>query len=104
MWVESDAGKAGGGSREATTRVLVGVQFSALGETRVGLVQSGTRLQVRVWAEHAEVLKAREEAIRSDLADLGPGLDFQVLPLGEPGEAVPSLRALANGTGFQALG
>ncbi len=104
LWVESEAGKGTHDSAETTVRVLVGVQFSALGETRVGLVQSGTQLQVRIWAERADLLKAHEDALRSDLAELGPNLDFQVHPLGEPGVAVPSLRALANGSGFQALG
>lgn len=104
LWVESDAG---GGSREngdRTRRVLVGLHFSALGETRVGIVVSGDRLQVRVWTEHPELLRDREAAIRLDLADLGPDLDLQVLALGEPGESIPSLRALADGSGFHALG
>lgn len=105
MWVEADPGGTGPrGFREQTVRVLVGIHFTALGETRVGIIQSGERLQVRVWVENADLLKDREASIKSDLADLGPGLDFQVLPLGERGAAIPSLRALASGTGFDALG
>lgn len=104
MWVEEDAEGDSRGKGEGTRRVLVGLHFSALGETRVGLVQAADRLQVRVWAEHPEVLRTQEDALRSSLADLGPGLDFQVLPLGEPGAVFPSLRALAAGNGFNALG
>ena len=104
LWVESDADGRSRGNGKRTRRVLVGLHFSALGETRVGIVASGERLQVRVWTEHPELLKAREAAIRADLEDLGPELDWQVLALGEPGESIPSLRALADGTGFHALG
>jgi len=104
LWVEEDPGDPSREGRERMVRVLVGLHFSALGDTRVGIQQSADRLQVRVWTEHPEVLRARERAILAELADLGPGLDFQVFPLGEPGEAVPSLRALAAGGAFHALG
>jgi hypothetical protein len=104
MWVEADGGARSRGTSEPATRVLVGLQFSALGETRVGLLKHGNRLQVRVWVENSELLKAQEDVLRSELSELGPGLDFQVLPLGKPGETVPSLRSLAGGTSFHALG
>lgn len=104
MWVEADGGRRSGQRGEGTVRVLVGLQFSALGETRVGLVRTEGRIQVRIWAEHPELLAARESHLRRDLADLGPDLDLQVLTLGEPGKPVPSLRALAVHAGFQALG
>ena len=103
LWVEADPGEENNGpSGERVQRVLVGVNFSSLGETRVGLAQGAGTLQVRIWTEAPGLLKDREPALREELAQGGLKVDLRVLPLGE--ERAPSLRSILTGGGYQAIG
>ena len=107
MWVESDRQPRdqGGKGGQETRRVLLGLSFTNLGETRLGLAQSPGQLQVRVWAEHPERLAADVEGITRELEDLGSRVDLRVLRLtAEPGGAIPSVRGLATGSTLEALG
>lgn len=99
IWVEQDAP---GGSPEAPPvhKLLLGLRFSALGETRVGLLQSTGSLAVRIWAEHPAVLQGGENALREELESLGDQVSLRIaaLPLG-----TPTPRSLAVGPGYQGL-
>jgi hypothetical protein len=106
MWVESDRrprDQAKGG--QETRRVLLGLSFTNLGETRLGLAQSPGHLQVRVWAEHPERLAAAVDEITAELQQLGSQVDLKVLRLA-PGQggAIPSVRSLVAGSTLEALG
>jgi hypothetical protein len=106
MWVESDRhprDQAKGGPE--TRRVLLGLSFTNLGETRLGLAQSPGQLQVRVWAEHPERLVPAVEEITAELQELGSRVDLKVLRL-VPGQggAIPSVRSLVTGSTLEALG
>jgi len=103
MWVESDARGQGRGNPEgATTRVLLGLSFSRLGETRLGIAKGAGGLQVRVWAQHPEALQAARAGMEDDLKALGMPVDLRIQGL-EPGP-VPTIRSLAAGSSFQVLG
>ena len=101
LWVERDAQEQGAQRPESVQRVLLGLNFSQLGETRLGLAKGAFGLQVRIWSEHAELLQPERERMEAELRALGSAVDLQIqsLPAGSP-----SLRALVTGPSLQALG
>lgn len=106
MWVEADRqGKGGEAKGGGSTRVLLGLSFSRLGETRLGLAKGPEGLQVRVWAEHPEALTGAQAGMEEELKTLGMPVDLKILPL-DPGPegTVPTIRSLAVGSTFQVLG
>ncbi|MDR3671303.1 MAG: hypothetical protein P4L36_10675 [Holophaga sp.] len=106
MWVESDRDPEGKGQpQDSTKRVLLGLSFSNLGETRLGIAKGPAGLQVRVWAEHPEQLEAARDAVAGELEDLGDKVDLKILPLHPgPGGVIPSLRSQVTGSTLEALG
>ena len=106
MWVESDRDpKDQDPSRPETQRVLLGLSFSNLGETRLGIVKSAAGLQVRVWAEHPELLAASKAAVEAELQDLGSSVDLKIMPLAPgPGGTIPSFRSQVAGAGLEGPG
>jgi len=106
MWVESDRDpREPGGAQVGTQRVLLGLSFSNLGETRLGLARSPAGLQVRVWTEHPELLEASRAGVEAELQDLGGSVDLKVIRLSPgPGGAIPSLRSQVTGATLQAMG
>jgi len=101
MWVESDAGDRKNPNSEPTQRILLGVQFSNLGETRIGLMRRGSGLQVRIWTEHPEAMESTRPQLANELRGLAGTVDLQIqtLPSG-----TPSIRALVADSSIQALG
>ena len=68
MWVESDRDpRHPDRSRTQTRRVLLGLSFSNLGETRLGIVKSGAGLQVRVATAHAVPQRTGVQGREADL-------------------------------------
>jgi hypothetical protein len=106
MWVERDGGgRQGGSGTEGESRVLLGLNFSRLGETRLGIAKGSGGLQVRVWAEHAGLLAGARQSLEEELGTLGMPVDLRILPLeADAGGGVPSIRSLAMGATFQVLG
>jgi len=107
IWVESDRNPRdpGGKSGPETQRVLLGLSFTNLGETRLGITRSGADLQVLVWTEHPELLAASRDAVEGELKDLGSSVDLKIMPLHPgPGGSIPSLRSELTGTTLHALG
>ena len=103
VWVESDRKGQGGRPQDETRTVLVGLNFTRLGETRLGVAKGPTGLQVRVWTEHPECLE--RDPMEAELRTLGPAVDLRILPLQPgPGGFVPSLRSLVTGPTMQFLG
>jgi hypothetical protein len=104
MWVEADRDPRGRGQgREPTQRVLLGLTFTNLGETRLGITRTGPAMKVRVWTEHPERLEPSRTEMEGELRDLGG--DLQILPLAPGPEGdIPSLRSLVGGGSLQALG
>jgi len=78
--------------------VLLGLSFSSLGETRLGIAKGPAGLQVRVWAEHPELLEASRAAVEGELNDLGDRFDLKIMPLiPGPGGAIPRCAASSPG-------
>jgi len=107
MWVEDrdprDRGQ--GQAEDDTRRVLLGLSFSNLGETRLGIAKSGGNLQVRVWAEHPDRLEETRAAVQGELEELGSSVDLKIMALNPgPGGTIPSLRSQVTGATLQALG
>jgi len=101
IWVESELPEEGTSRPEAIHRVLLGLHFSGLGETRLGLAKGPFGLQVRVWTEHPEALQAEQARMEGELRDLGSAVDLQIRPLPQ---GTPSLHAMVTGPTLQALG
>ena len=107
MWVEyeRDPRHPASGAQPEIQRVLLGLAFSSLGETRLGIARSGGDLQVRVWAEHPEPVEAARAAVQEELQALGGSVDLKVLALPPgPGGSIPSLRSQVTGATLEALG
>ena len=106
VWVEQEGqGKGKGAKGGGGTRVLLGLNFSRLGEVRLGLAKGPEGLQVRVWAQHPEALMDARASMEAELKTLGAPVDLKILPLESgAGGGVPSIRSLAAGSTFQVLG
>ncbi len=106
MWVESDRDpRQPKSSTPETRRVLLGMSFTNLGETRVGIAKGPAGLQVRVWAEHPEPLEASKRQVESELEDLGERVDLKIMALTPgPGGGIPSLRSQVTGATLEAMG
>ena len=105
IWVEADAPEERKGGEEATKRVLLGLRFSQLGETRLGMAQGSFGLQIRIWTEHPEALESEKERMKKELEDLGKTVDLKIYSLTNgPNGTIPSVRSLVVGPTLRALG
>ena len=105
LWVESDAPEERRQGGESTRRLLLGLRFSRLGETRLGLAQGASALQVRVWVEHPEALEGERDRIQEELEALGKATDLRIYALAPGADGtIPTLRSLAAGPSLSALG
>jgi hypothetical protein len=101
MWVESDGDGNGRGKGAPGHRVLLGMTFSALGETRVGLESAGKRLGVRIWAEQTKPIEAVLPRLMDELSALGfePAVSLSALAA-PPG----TIKSALGGPGLNAVG
>lgn len=105
LWVEADASEERQGGGERTKRVLLGLNFSNLGETRLGMAQGSFGLQIRIWTERAEALEQERTRMEAELKELGKPVDLKIYTLTYgPDGTIPSLRALVVGPSLSALG
>lgn len=105
IWVEADAPEERRSGRDATKRVLLGLAFSHLGETRLGMAQGAFGLQIRIWTEHPEALEAERKAIEEELQALGKPVNLKIHTLTYNADGtIPSIRSLVIGPSLSALG
>jgi len=104
LWVESDGGDDGRDRGDAGKRVLLGMTFSALGETRVGLESFGKRLNVRIWAERTGSIESVLPQLQSELAALGFEAAVSLSALVPQDGPVPSIKSALGGPGLNAVG
>jgi len=85
LWVEKDP-PAADPAAPPIHKVLLGLHFTAIGETRVGMMLASQALSVKIWAEHPDSLRASEAELRASLEALGNPVSLQVsrLPSGSP--------------------
>jgi hypothetical protein len=105
IWVEADAPEERRSPRDATKRVLLGLAFSRLGETRLGMAQGSFGLQIRIWTEHPEALEVERKNIEEELQPLGKPVDLKIHTLTYNADGtIPSIRSLVVGPSLSALG
>jgi hypothetical protein len=105
LWVESDEEGSKRNRPSETKRVLMGMNFSRLGETRVGLERNASSLQVRIWTEHPEILEKEAQHLKDELEGLDRRVDLKVLTLNPgPDGSIPTLRAVVAGPALHAIG
>ena len=105
IWVESDAPEGRPGNRDTTRRVLLGLRFTGLGETRLGLAQDASGFRIRVWTEHPEALATEQDWMRKELGGLGKPVDLRIYALaGDADGTIPTVRSLAARPSLSALG
>jgi hypothetical protein len=105
LWVEADAPDEHRSPQEDTKRVLLGLRFSRLGETRLGMAQGGFGLRIRVWTEHPEALEADRPHLEEELKALDKPFDLKIYALSPgPDGSILTVRSLAAGSSLSALG
>jgi hypothetical protein len=105
IWVESDAQGSQQGDPEAAKRVLLGLRFSNLGETRLGMSQGNSGLQIRIWTERPEALEREKENLEQELKGLGKTVDLRIYALAPRSDGtIPTVRSLVTGPSLRALG
>jgi hypothetical protein len=114
IWVEADADGKDRGKGDSGHRVLLGLSFSVLGETRVGIESTGSagstgstgkRLNVRIWAERVEPVEAVLPQLRDELSALGFEAAVSLNSLSaSQGGAVPSIKSALGAPGLNAVG
>lgn len=105
IWVEADAPDERRSPRDATKRVLLGLAFSRLGETRLGMAQGTFGLQIRIWTEHPEALEAERQGVEEELQTLGKPVNLKIHTLTYNADGtIPSIRSLVIGPSLSALG
>jgi len=105
MWVESDAEKNQKGKGGPSHRVLLGMTFSVLGETRVGLESTGKRLNIRIWAEQTKPIESVLPKLVDELSALGfeAAVTLNSLAAGNAPPA-PSIKSALGGSSLNAIG
>ena len=105
LWVEEDAPDHQQPKGDEIRRVLLSLELSHLGETRVGLQRAGNGLAVRIWTEHPEPLEKAQGQIEHDLGASGKVVDLRIYRLNPSGEGrIPDLRSLLVDSSLHALG
>jgi hypothetical protein len=104
MWVESDGDGNRRGKGDSGHRVLLGMAFSVLGETRVGIESAGKRLNVRIWAERIKPMESALPQLLSDLSALGFEAAVSLNALVPQGGPAPSIKSALGGQSLNAVG
>jgi len=105
MWVESDGEKNQKGKGGPNHRVLLGMTFSVLGETRVGLESTGKCLNIRIWAEQTKPIENVLPKLVDELSALGfeAAVTLNSLAAGNAPPA-PSIKSALGGSSLNAIG
>jgi hypothetical protein len=105
IWVEADAPEGRQARPDMTKRVLLGLRFSHLGETRLGMAQGTFGLQIRIWTERPETLEADKAKLEAELKELGRPVDLRIYALTYRADGtIPTVRSLVVGPSISALG
>ncbi|MCL1892870.1 MAG: hypothetical protein FWG02_01370 [Holophagaceae bacterium] len=104
MWVEADDTNSEK-MEKGIYRVLLALDFSVLGQTRVGMESSGKRLWINIWAEHPYPIEAELDQMQNEISSHGFDVHLKLheLPTEKDG-VVPSIKSFIAGTSLHALG
>jgi DNA-binding transcriptional ArsR family regulator len=105
MWVESDKENSNKDTEKSSNRILLALNFSELGETRVGLESMAKRLKIRVWAEHPQLIEKELPQMENELSALGFGVQISLhnLTIGRNG-TIPTIKSIINASALHAMG
>jgi hypothetical protein len=105
LWVEDEGGGNKGGRDEESRRILLALNFSVIGETRVGIESSGNRLNLKIWAERPEPVEGELPQLQEELSALGydAAISLNALTKGADG-AIESIKSAISGPSLHALG
>jgi hypothetical protein len=107
IWVETDTdGDDGlGGSEKESHRILLALNFTVLGETRVGIESAAKRLNIKIWAERPHFVENEAPRMQNELSALGFDIQVSIQPLvSEHGGVAPSIKSLIVGSSLHAVG
>jgi hypothetical protein len=105
MWVEADGENNEKDTNNTTHRVLLSLNFSLLGETRIGLESRTKRLNVRVWTERPRFVEKEIPRVQDEISALGfeVQIALQQLTVDQDG-VIPSIKSVLTGQSLHAMG
>jgi len=105
MWVEVDKGSHNRDRENSAHRVLLALNFSELGETRVGLESIAKRLNIRVWAEHPKLIEKELSQIEDEISALGFAVRVSLhnLTVDQNG-LIPTIKSILSASSLHAMG
>jgi len=105
MWVEVDKENANRDKEKPTHRLLLALNFSALGETRVGLESIAKRLNIRVWAEHPQLIEKELQQMENELSALGFAAQISLHNLNvDQNGRIPTIKSIISPSSLHAMG
>jgi len=96
IWVENDGGEnSGKGEKDKKTfRMLLALNFSVIGETRVGLESSAKRLGITIWAEKPQYIENELPQMQNELSAFGFDASISINNLASgPDGIVPTIKS-----------
>ncbi|MDR0498751.1 MAG: flagellar hook-length control protein FliK [Holophagales bacterium] len=105
IWVEADRENSNRDREKTAHRVLLAINFSELGETRIGLESIAKHLNIRFWAEHPQLIERVLPQMENELSALGFDAQISVhnLSVGQDG-VIHSIKSIINASGLHAMG
>ena len=107
IWVEdgNEESSAHDKKNKKKYRVLLALNFSAIGETRVGLESSSKLLSINVWAEKPQSIENELPQMRNELSALGFDANISINSLvSGPDGIVPTIKSQIVGSSLHVLG
>jgi hypothetical protein len=107
IWIETDSDGDGGpgGKEKESHRILLALNFTVLGETRVGIESAAKKLNIKIWAERPYFIENEVPQMQNELSAHGFNIQVSIQPLAsEHGGAAPSIKSLIVGSSLHAVG
>ena len=105
IWIENDGDDDPETDKAPILRVLMALNFSVLGETRVGIESAAKRMTIKIWAQRPQPIENRLLRLKEELSDLGFAVQVSLNALAETFEGVPTpIKSIINGSSLHAVG
>ena len=107
IWVEdgNEESSGHGEKNKKKFRVLLALNFSGIGETRVGLESSSKSLSITIWAERPQSIENELPQMRNELSALGFDANISINGLvGGPDGTVPTIKSQIASSSLHVLG
>lgn len=105
MWIEDEVESDMNNKKSNSFRVLLALNFSVIGETRIGLESSGKTLLVKIWVESPHLVEKELPNLRNEIVALGfdAHVSLQAMNADSDG-AISSIKSVILGSSLHALG